>query len=388
MKGERCIMDKDFFKEFNQYFKEAEKKYNETRNRLKNQLSEKILLIEEERKYAKNQKPDIIMYTNEFSMSIMDPSYINDKVIGGIKKPKLTDKMPKNRDGLELGILSNGQVIYEKTIDGDWAKTRYIYKDNMIFKISDDYDELDENIEYYEFDENKRVRYIQRGTLYEENYQWLTDDIAIVEQDKSRLYLMIKKSNEVQCIFLLYDEGYIERKNIRSMLENEEWKIIDTTETSIQYMHLLENGHRTEHCKIKCLEKEYIGFINYMKIPKGFNYNKAKVLFKEIVLKAVEEEMKNIHFEVTMIGIQYMNEGYSIDDVIIGFHDKELDEILSMKKTVDVDFDLEQSETIQYLSEYIRIHGYFNAFRKLMVQIQKEIESLYHVEVLLDEISD
>lgn len=381
-------MDKDFFKEFNQYFKEAEKKYNETRNRLKNQLSEKILLIEEERKHAKNQKPDIIMYTNEFSMSIMDPSYINDKVIGGIKKPKLTDKMPKNRDGLELGILSNGQVIYEKTIDGDWAKTRYIYKDNMIFKISDDYDELDENIEYYEFDENKRVRYIQRGTLYEENYQWLTDDIAIVEQDKSRLYLMIKKSNEVQCIFLLYDEGYIERKNIRSMLENEEWKIIDTTETSIQYMHLLENGHRTEHCKIKCLEKEYIGFINYMKIPKGFNYNKAKVLFKEIVLKAVEEEMKNIHFEVTMIGIQYMNEGYSIDDVIIGFHDKELDEILSMKKTVDVDFDLEQSETIQYLSEYIRIHGYFNAFRKLMVQIQKEIESLYHVEVLLDEISD
>lgn len=56
--------------------------------------------------------------------------------------------MPKDRHGLELGILSNGQVIYEKIIDRDWAKTRYIYKDNMILKISDDYDELVDNVIY------------------------------------------------------------------------------------------------------------------------------------------------------------------------------------------------------------------------------------------------
>lgn len=388
--GVTYIMETDLFKEFMQSFEENEKKRNETENRLRKLIFEKLLLIEEERKLAKNQKADIIMYTNEFSMSVVDPTYIHDKVIGGIKRPKLSTNMPKDRYGKELGLLSNGQVIYEKTIDGDWAKTRYIYKDNMIFKISDN--ESDDDIEYYEFDENRRIRYIQRGTLWNdtEMYEWLTDDIAIVEEgvDNPRLYLMIKKSDEVQCIFQLYEEGYITRKGMRNMLEDKEWKVIDTSDLPVKYVHLLQDGHRTEHCKVKCLEKEYIGLIRYMMIPKGFNYSKAKKLFKENVLKTIEYEMKNIHFQVKMIGIQYMNEGYDIDDVIVGFHDKEHDEILSMKKTTDVNFDFEQYETIQYLSEYIRIHEYFNSFRKLMIQIQKEIESLYHVEVLLDEMSD
>lgn len=141
-------MTRDLFKEFIQSFKESEKERTEKTNRLKLLLSEKVSLIEEERKLAKTQETDIIMYTDEFSTSIVDPTYIYDKVIGGIKKPKLSNKMPKDRHGLELGILSNGQVIYEKTIDRDWAKTRYTYKDNMILKISDDYDELVDNVIY------------------------------------------------------------------------------------------------------------------------------------------------------------------------------------------------------------------------------------------------
>lgn len=147
-RSEHCIMMRDLYKEFIQSFNEREKQRNETSNRLKKQISEKLLLIEEERELAKTQEADIVMYTNEFSMSIVDPTYIYDKVIGGIKKTKLSNKMPKDRHGLELEILSNGQVVYEKTIDGDWAKTRYIYKDNMILKISDDYDELVDNVIY------------------------------------------------------------------------------------------------------------------------------------------------------------------------------------------------------------------------------------------------
>lgn len=79
-------MTRDLFKEFIQSFKESEKERTEKTNRLKLLLSEKVSLIEEERKLAKTQEADIIMYTNEFSMSIVDPTYIYDKVIGGIKK--------------------------------------------------------------------------------------------------------------------------------------------------------------------------------------------------------------------------------------------------------------------------------------------------------------
>lgn len=383
-------MERDLFKEFMQSFKEGEKKRNKTKNRLRKLISEKLLLINEERKQAKSQKADIIMYTDEFSMSVVDPTYIHDKVIGGIKRPKLSINMPKDRYGIELGLLSNGQVIYQNMIDKDSSVIRYIYKDNMIFKISDN--ESDDYIAYYEFDENRRIRYIQRGTMWNdtEMYNWITNDIAIVEEgvDNPRLYLMIKKSDEVQCIFQLYGEGYIIRKSMRNMLEDKEWKVIETSDISVKYVHLLQDGYRTEHCKVKCLEKEYIGLIRYIMIPKRFNYSKAKKLFKENVLKTIEYEMKNINFAVKMIGIQYMNEGYDIDDVIVGFHDKEYDEVLSMKRTVDVEFNSEQRETIQYLSQYIKIHEYYNAFRKQMVQIKKEIEELYDVEVLLDEISD
>lgn len=383
-------MERDLFKEFMQSFKEGEKKRNKTKNRLRKLISEKLLLINEERKQAKSQKADIIMYTDEFSMSVVDPTYIYDKVIGGIKRPKLSINMPKDRYGIELGLLSNGQVIYQNMIDKDSSVIRYIYKDNMIFKISDN--ESDDYIAYYEFDENRRIRYIQRGTMWNdtEMYNWITNDIAIVEEgvDNPRLYLMIKKSDEVQCIFQLYGEGYIIRKSMRNMLEDKEWKVIETSDISVKYVHLLQDGYRTEHCKVKCLEKEYIGLIRYIMIPKRFNYSKAKKLFKENVLKTIEYEMKNINFAVKMIGIQYMNEGYDIDDVIVGFHDKEYDEVLSMKRTVDVEFNSEQRETIQYLSQYIKIHEYYNAFRKQMVQIKKEIEELYDVEVLLDEISD
>lgn len=85
-------MMRDLYKEFIQSFNEREKQRNERSNRLKKQISEKLLLIEEERELAKTQEADIIMYTNEFSMSIVDTTYIHDKVIGGIKKPSLPTK--------------------------------------------------------------------------------------------------------------------------------------------------------------------------------------------------------------------------------------------------------------------------------------------------------
>lgn len=135
-------------------------------------------------------------------------------------------------------------------------------------------------------------------------------------------------------------------------------------------------------------EQIFIGYYTYVEPPKGFFYKKAKEIYKQEVIKCIEETMKEVTFPIAKIGIQYFNEGYSMLDVNIGMDDGEEEDVLSMRYSGELIVSADNRELLEYLNSYMNANEYYKAFRKMMKEVKEEIENIYRVEVILDEICD
>lgn len=386
-----------------------------------NQQNIKDLIIENFEKY---KNPSFVKYTKEWSMSPLDPSYIYSKTVGGVRIPKLVDRRPKfskSCDGfLEYGFDSDGKCLYRKNICKDFARFNefYFYENNIIYRVSTEtistgFDEkitlnafiCRNDFEYfifeeYHFDEINRPKKIichYFGSERNEEYHWLNDDVATVkERDCS--YLLIKdgkanvlcvgkmiKSNSDNYVMSCQTQGNICLENYEIGYSNK----LEHSSLDIQYSVINDTeGKATEFYELKISGNKYIVFLNYLKPPKGFSYKKAKEVYKTELMNAIEEHISLLDFKVNSIGIQYGNYGYSIMEQCIGFDDNNNEDIQRMKRVYSHCVSYKNREIIETMEDYIRAQGYYNSFHKLMLLIKNEIEEMYQVRVVLNEIGD
>lgn len=132
-------------------------------------------------------------YAKNVMMSIVDPSYIYSKVIGGIVPVKLYKNIPKHQryDSVyELGFDKDGKCLYRKRINAkeNQIDRLYAYSQNVIYEL-DVYD-ITENLDivschleakYYMNERNNPLEiYRHYGALNVEKYDWINDDIAFI----------------------------------------------------------------------------------------------------------------------------------------------------------------------------------------------------------------
>lgn len=382
-------------------------------------------IINEFIKYLKNHidvilEPTYVKYTKEDSMSAADPSYIYSQITGGIKKPKLSDRMPKFKNSYDIiyeyGFDDNDKFLYRKAYTQDgrfYFDNYYMYSQNKIYCVGvkgnhniesiEDYRNIDSFqyslLEEYVFDDKGRpIQIINHYNGYgiREDYQWIDDDVAVIK-DRLPKYLMIKDKGQVVAICSIeygnvnrqklsyQSNGYIDLDNysLRST------SILRHSRLDIEYSLVNDmNGKVTEYYELRVLNQKYFVFINFMKPPVGFSYMKAKELYKNEIIHFIDDKINRCDFEMKTVGIQYGNFGYSILDLMIGFDKGNHSDIHTMSECIDYDFSIENKEMISWLDDYIKTQSYYQSFHKLMVSLKKDIEEKYNIKVILEEVID
>lgn len=408
------------------------KEYNE----IKKEVQDRIELRKKERE-AKKQRvefyikknienilnPAYVKYTKEDSMSAADPSYIYPLIYGGIRRPRLSMKKPKvvgKYDSYyEYGFDKEDHFLYCKIYRYDGIEkfnSYYLYLDNIVYQIAiinkddmqtmlkiEEYKKTDlfryEILEEYHYDEKHRLLKIvssQYGYGIREEYQWLGDDVAIVKEGLNK-YIMIKDQKDTLAVLsieygntrnqkLSYQtQGYIDLDHYTLRTTSH----IEHSTLDIQYSLINDmNGKATEYYELVLCHKKYIIFINYLKPPKSFSFKKAKEIYKQEIINYIENTIRELKFQVKMIGIQYGNYGYSIMDPFIGFDKGNNDDVQTMSHCIEYEFSFQNKEMISFLDDYIKVNGYYQSFRKLMKSIKNECEDKYGIVVILDEIID
>lgn len=372
--------------------------------------------------------PAYVRYTKEWSMSPVDPSYIYSYIVGGVRKPKLSNKMPKLNDQydkiLEYGFNKDDQCLYCKMYDDSepfMYLSYYVYEEDAIYRIDIEYCDFHQSKEMsieeyhkklremkdfdftiyneYYFDKKHRPLKIicnYWGLERNEEYQWLNEDVAIVKERRNS-YILIKNNETVLGVFSIeYGNTFHQKFSYQSQgyIDLDHYMITHTRKLEhpildIEYSLVHDiNKKATEYYELKMFDKKYLIFINYMKPPKDFSYKKAKELYKKEIIDYIDYKMNHIEFAPQLLGIQYGNFGYSILDPFIGIDDGNNDDIQTMKDNIEFEFSLENKEIISMLDDYIKVKGYYQSFHKLMLSIKKEIIEKYHIQVILDEIVD
>lgn len=377
------------------------------------ELSKTLLFIKNNIEYILS--PAYVQYTKEDSMSAIDPSYIYSKTYGDIRKPKLTNRKPRLKEGsdrfYEYGFDKEGNFLYQKvyTQEDIFYSHYYVYLDEDIYcievnrscNVNMDYKNVTQ-FEYfisakYQFENGKiqKIFICNNGYYGErESYQWLNEDVAIVKEGM-RKYILIKDKDEVLIIATLeYGNTSHQKFSYQSQcyIDLDSYiiqasKKINHSSLDIEYGYICDiNKKVTEYNELKLLNRIYIVYINYMKAPKDFSYKKAKEIYKKEIMDYIEKRRTYLDYEVCMIGIQYGNWGYSMMDIIIGLDKGNNEDVQSMSDCVD--FSFENRELISMLDDYIKIHGYYQSFHRFMKSMKKELEDKYQVPVILDEIID
>lgn len=382
-------------------------------NKNEPKLEELLKIIENNQEYIQN--PVYVKYTKEYSMSPIDPSYIYNYIVGGIRKPKLSLKKPKITNPYDLiyeyGFDNEDRCLYCRSYDiqgQSYLDAYYVYLNHHIYRINVDYytvphsEEIKSRysiFETYTFDEQDRPLQITCrffGLERKENYQWINDDIAIVKEDRDS-YIMIKDNDSVLMIasieygnvnhqkFSYQSQGYI---NLDNYTISSRQQLVHSN-LNIEYCLINDmNGKPTEYYELALLNKKYFVYINYRKAPQGFSYKKAKDIYKKELMNYIDDRMKNLEFQTKIIGIQYGNYGYSIMDPFIGFDKDDNEDVQTMTDSIEYEFSCKNRECISLLDDYIKLKGYYQSFHKFMISIKKEIIEKYHVKVILDEIVD
>ncbi|GEM_PF-1004551 len=369
-----------------------------TINRLKENLEKNIIHM---------SQPAYVKYTAEWSMSPINPSLVMYRLVGGVRKPKLSDKAPNNCGVyLEYYYDKEGRCLYKCAIyperpDIKTVDAYYVYLDNTVYQL-EAADGHSCNEEYYYSNDNKVMRirrYDECGINHEENYEWINNDLAIVTlndeyakflllKDKSNILgiFRIMPSDDMNRIFSYNSHGYINTLSYTTKT----YKKIEHSYLEINYSQILnENNKPTEYFQLNISGKSYIVFVNYIRPPKSFSFKKAKEIYKNEVLTFIDNKINSLNFDVKQIGIQYFNFGVgSILDLIIGFDAVKNNDVHTMKAVIDNIFSADNLKYIIEMDDYISTNMYFSSYQRIMKDIKKTAEVNYNIPIILDEVND
>ena len=87
------------------------------------------------------------------------------------------------------------------------------------------------------------------------------------------------------------------------------------------------------------------------------------------------------------VGIQYPCYGNSIEPLLIGFDEIYQEDVVSMKESIDLDFQ-ENIEIVHMFHDYLIEHNYFNVLPTLMKRLKNDLEKHLNLEILLFEMDD
>ncbi len=362
--------------------------------------------------FIKNNKqtymnPVYKRYAKNVMMSIVDPSYIYSKVIGGIVPVKLYKNIPKHQryDSVyELGFDKDGKCLYRKRINAkeNQIDRLYAYSQNVIYEL-DVYD-ITENLDivschleakYYMNERNNPLEiYRHYGALNVEKYDWINDDIAFISTG-IHTYILLKKENDVIAVFekQTNTEKLFSYRTQNKIIFNEKEIHLKKQSlngyVSLKYDDLYDiQNNKTEYKYIEINGVKHLVFSHYIKPPIGFSYRKAKEIYSYEVMRFIDENIAKMDFQVKCIGIELFYYGDPVTDLIIGFDNDECDDIHSMKQVLDLYFQDENINLIYQLNDYIHEHAYYHSFSQLVQTIKSKIEEQYDVKVLLVGIQD
>lgn len=295
--------------------------------------------------FIKNNKqtymnPVYKRYAKNVGMSIVDPSYIYSKIIGGIVPVKLYKNIPKHQkyDSVyELGFDKDGKCLYRKRINAkeNQIDRLYAYSQNVIYEL-DVYD-ITENLDivschleakYYVNERNNPLEiYRHYGALNVEKYDWINDDIAFISTG-IHTYILLKKENDVIAVFekQTNTEKLFSYRTQNKIIFNEKEIHLKKQSlngyVSLKYDDLYDiQNNKTEYKYIEINGVKHLVFSHYIKPPIGFSYRKAKEIYSYEVMRFIDENIAKMDFQVKCIGIELFYYGDPVTDLIIGlFH--------------------------------------------------------------------
>lgn len=101
----------------------------------------------------------------------------------------------------------------------------------------------------------------------------------------------------------------------------------------------------------------------------------------------INDKIKEFDFKVNYVGIQYPCYGSSIEPLLIGFDEIYQEDVVSMKESIDLDFQ-ENIEIVHMFHDYLIEHNYFNVLPTLMKRLKNDLEKHLNLEILLFEMDD
>lgn len=338
-------------------------------------------------------------YTSESTMTAVDPSLLWEKLVSGNRRPKLSFKIPsKAKLYYEYGYDSYGKCIYRKKIDTDNIYNSgidicYVHEGTSIYEIpSNIYD-----VPYceYHFDEHGRIVEIPGR----ERYEWLDESIAIVSdlERQGEKWLLLKENDELVALFELKKDRW--QEEIPSLVTG---NVIDLNNYScrekVKLQHSKVNGFYaqikdkqnkvTEFYEITLLDKVYVGSYFYIKIPQGFSYANAKLIYKNEVMNFINQLIENAQQKIHRIDIQYFGGGYSILDINVSITFNEDGCHKTNEIMQEIVFSSTNMEQLNFLDTYMNDNMYYDVHRKMIKDIKRKLEETHGVKVVLEEITD
>jgi len=327
--------------------------------------------------------------------SYIEQSEIYEKVVEGIYSCRLARK--EGQDVYEYGFRQDNQCYLRKK--GNVVDRLYLYLENKMYEVALlNNDLLDPKIKIlgeYVFNEAHFIEHIHRyyGILNDEKYQWISPSIAIVYTNL-RKYLLIKEQKEIKFVFrqvFLKDDGiiysYYLKKNIHIKNKDDE-KILSIDNIMLSVSNIVDDKQRkTEYYYLQFLNQSYFVSIEYAKRDAHFSYKRAKEIYYQSIYDFINDKIKEFDFKVNYVGIQYPCYGNSIEPLLIGFDEIYQEDVVSMKESIDLDFQ-ENIEIVHMFHDYLIEHNYFNVLPTLMKRLKNDLEKHLNLEILLFEMDD
>lgn len=351
------------------------------------------------KRYAKNE-----------TKSVVDISFIYDKVIDGVHTVQFLNKKSKIKENdviYEYGFNDNNECLYRKIKNKNEEKIDrfYVYQKSKIYELNvlkfrhDDINNLVVTLlgEYFFDQKNYPIKTIRHyGLLNYEEYNWISDSIAIV-QCGIKEFILLKDQLSAAFVFEVVHPNQSNQlfsyNTQNTVILNKDKNIfnkkIEIDNECIHYFYLQDiKGKMTEYKVLAINSMHYLVSTIYMHVPKTFSYRSAKLIYKNEIFHFIKNQLKTIEFDAKFVNIEYFNYGYSIMNILIGFNDVYCDDIHSMKIVKDFSFSEKNNELISNMNDYINTKMYYQSYRKIMESLKKDIEKSLNIKVLLIEIND
>lgn len=172
-------------------------------------------------------------YARSQTKSVVDNSFIYDKVIDGVSSIRLINKEPKNNNVnyiYEYGFDNQNKCLFRKIKNNNMDKIDrlYLYYEDHIYEVGvlniqeNDLTTMNISIlgEYYFDEQGNPIEIIRHyGILNYERYNWISHNIAMINCN-TKHYILIRDNCDVLAIFqriyrkIIVNCFHIERKII------------------------------------------------------------------------------------------------------------------------------------------------------------------------------